>query len=165
MPDARRAGKIERRGQLRDERQHLVDRRRRVVPHRHVERLGGHVLFRAIRDRAFDAGGDRFDDRRVEEAGVRGLRQLVGERAGLLGRDVESKDLDGDEPIAGGLVGSENGSKRADTDLMQHPEGAKRWRGRKSGRVVSGQLRCSSPSRAKRWQDRNHGQHVEHDKI
>ena len=62
VPDAGGPGKVERRGQLRDEWQRLVDRGRRVVPHGHVQRLGGHVLFRAVRDRPFDAGGDRLDD-------------------------------------------------------------------------------------------------------
>ena len=153
-----------RRGQLRDERQHLVDRRRRVVPHRHVERLGGDVLFRAIRDRAFDASGDGSTMEGWKRPASAALRQLVGERARLLGHDVESKDFDGDEPIARGLVGSKNGSKGADTDLMQHPEGAKRRRGRKSGRVVSGQLRCSSTAAKPRIEhsharDLSHGQH------
>jgi hypothetical protein len=79
----------------------------------------------------------------MEEAGLCRSRKLVCEGARLLGRDVEAEDFDGDEAISRGLVGSEYGPKRADTDLMQDPEGAKRGRRRKPGRVVSGQLRCS----------------------
>ena len=79
----------------------------------------------------------------MEKADLRGTRELVRKGAGLLGSDIEAEDFDGDESISRGLVCSKDGPKRADTDLMQHPEGAKGWGGRKPGRVVSGQLRCS----------------------
>ena len=62
-------------------------------------------------------------------AGLRGARQLVGQRLRLLGGDVETEDLDRDETIARRLVGAEHGTESADADLMQHPEGAERGRG------------------------------------
>ena len=79
----------------------------------------------------------------MEKSDLCGSRELVRKGAGLLWSDVEAEDFDSDESISRGLVCSENGPKRADTDLMQHPEGAKGWGRRKPGRVVSGQLRCS----------------------
>ena len=144
VPDARGAREVDRASQLREEWQRLVERGRRVVADRDVERLAGDVLLRAVRDRAFDAGGDRLDDRRMEEARIRGARQLVGERLRLFWRDVEPEDLDRDEPIAGGLVRSEDRSKRANTDLMQHPKRAKRGRWSECSRVVSGQFRAGA---------------------
>ena len=69
VADAGGAGEINRAGELRDERQRLLDRRRRVVAHRHVQRLGRDVFLGAVGDRALDAGGDRLDDGRMEEAG------------------------------------------------------------------------------------------------
>ena len=80
----------------------------------------------------------------MEEAGFGGARQLVGERLRLLGRDVEPEHLDGDQPIARRLVGAEDGTERANANLMQHPEGAERWRAARMRRVVSGQRRNSS---------------------
>ena len=125
-------------------RQHFVERGGRVVPHRHVQRLRRDVFFSAIGDRAFDARRDRLDDRGMEESCFGGACQLVGQRLGLFGGDVETKDLDGDQPVARGLVGTEHRSERAHADLMQHPEGAERGRRGECGRIVSGQLRDSS---------------------
>ncbi len=140
MPDAGAAREIDRPGELRDERQHLLDRRGRVVPHGHVERLGRDVLVGAIRGGPFHAGAHRLDDRRMEQSGFRRFRQLVSERLCLLRCDVETKELDGHEPVAGWLVGAEDGTKRADTDLMQHPEGAECGGRCERRRIVSGQL-------------------------
>ena len=127
-----RARKINRAGQLRDERERFLDRRRRVVPHRHVERLGRDVLFGAVRDRPFHSRRDRFDDGRVKERGFGGPAQRLGEQLGLFGDDVEPEDLDGNQAVAGRLICAENGTKSANTNLMQHPEGAECWRRRES---------------------------------
>ena len=64
--------------------------------------------------------------------------QLVGERLRLLGGDVEPEHLDGDQTIARRFIGAKDGTKRANTDLMQHPEGAEAGGG-ECGWVVSGQ--------------------------
>jgi hypothetical protein len=136
----RGAREIDRTGELRDDRQDLVDRRWRVVAERDVQRFGGDVLFGAIRHRAFDARRNRFNDRRMEQSGISGRRQLVGERLRLLGCDVESEDLDRDETIAGGFVCPEDRPERANADLMQHPEGAEGWRWCERRRIVSGQF-------------------------
>ena len=124
MPDARGTGEVDRAGELGDERQDRCDRRWRVVPHRDVERLGGHVFFRAVGERALDACRDRLDDRRMEQAGLGRARQLVSERLRLLRRDVEAERFHGDQPIALRLVGAENRPQRTYANLMQHPEGS-----------------------------------------
>ena len=104
-----------------------------------IERFGGDVFLGTVRNRPLDAGRDGFDDGRVKESGVGRLRQLVGERLRLLGRDVEAEHLDGHEAIARRLVGPEHGTQDARTNLMQHPERAESRRRREGGRVVSGQ--------------------------
>ena len=76
---------------------------------------------------------------RDEQLGFGGVRQLVGQRLRLLGGDVETEDLDRDQPIARGLVGAEHRTERAHADLMQDPEGAERRRRSECGRIVSGQ--------------------------
>ena len=139
VADARRTREIDRAGELGDERQHGGNRRRRVVPHGDVERLGGDVLLGAIRHRPLDAGGDRLDDRGMEEACLGGPCQLIGQRLRLLGCDVETEDLHGDQPIAFRLVGAEHGTERADADLVQHPEGAELSGCSEGRRIVAGQ--------------------------
>ena len=93
-----------------------------------------------IRHRSFDAGRNRFNDRRMEQSGISGGRQLVSERVRLLGCDVEAEHLDRDEAIAGRFVGSEDRAERANANLMQHPEGAEGWWWCERRRIVSGQF-------------------------
>ena len=62
-----------------------------------------------------------------------------GKHLSLLGCDVEPKHFDGDQAIAGRLVGAEHRTECADADLMQDPERAKRRRRSECGRIVSGQ--------------------------
>jgi bacillithiol biosynthesis cysteine-adding enzyme BshC len=139
VPDPGGPGEIDGAGQLGDERQHRLDRRRRVVPQGHVERLGRDVLLRAVSDAAFDPGRYRFDDRGVEEPGAGSAGQLVGQGLRLLRREIDPEGLHRDEPIAFRLVGTEDRSERADPYLMQDPEGAELRRCGEWGWVVSGQ--------------------------
>ena len=130
VADAGGAREVDRAGELGDERQRLLDGRRRVVAHRDVQRLGRDVLFRPVRDRPLDAGGDGLDDGRMEQGGFGGAAQRVGEHLGLFGDDVEPEDLDGHQAIARRLIGAKNGTESANTNLVQHPEGAECWRRR-----------------------------------
>jgi hypothetical protein len=106
------------------------------VAHRDVERLRGDVLLGAVGDGPLDARGDGFDDRWMKEAGFSRPRQFVGERLRLFRRDVQTEDLDRDQPISRRLVGTEDRPECADTDLMQDSEGSKRRRwGERAGIV------------------------------
>ena len=147
VPDARFAREVDGRSELRDEWQRFVDRRRRVMAHGHVERLGGDVLLGAVCHGAFDTRGDGLDDGGVEETCVGGAAELFSKGGSLFRGDVEPENFDGDESIAIGFVGSKDGTKSADTDLMQHSERAKCWRRSKPGCVVSGQLPSSDSFR------------------
>ena len=103
-----------------------------------------HILLGAIRDRAFDAGLDGFDDRRMAERRLGGTAEPGRERVRLFGDDVEPEGLDGDEAIARGFVGAKDGTESANTNLMQHPEGTECRRRRESAGVLSGQRKNSS---------------------
>jgi bacillithiol biosynthesis cysteine-adding enzyme BshC len=140
VADAGGPREIDGAGQLGNERQHLAHRGRRVMAQRHIERLGGDVLLRPVGHRPFDAGGDRFDDRGMKEPGLGRNGQRVRQALGLFGSNVETENLDGDETVTGRLVGPEDGTKRPDADLVQHPEGAESGRRCECRRVVSTQL-------------------------
>jgi hypothetical protein len=114
------------------------------VPQRDVERLGRDVLLGSIRDRPLDPGGNRFDDGRVEEAGVGRYRERVCKVLGLFGSDIETEDLDGNETVAGRLIGPKDGTKRANANLVQDPEGAEGGRWSECRRIVSTQRWYSS---------------------
>jgi hypothetical protein len=75
----------------------------------------------------------------MKQPGIRGAGQLIRERLRLLRCNVEAKRFDGDQAISGRLVRPENRTKRANTDLMQHPERAERRRWGEGRRIVSGQ--------------------------
>src|SRR5262245_50567002 len=83
----------------------------------------------------------------MEKASFRGARQLIRKASRLLGRHIQAKDFDRDETVPCRLVGAEDRTEGANTNLMQDPEWAKRWRGGECGRVVSGQEPCSSGDR------------------
>ena len=119
---ARRAREIDRARKLCDERQRGVEPRRRVVTDRDVERLARDVLLGEIRRPSFDAGGDRRDDRRVPEARVDEPLKLIGQRPRLFGRQIEAERLDRGEPVARRLVGTKDGTKNTDANLMQDAE-------------------------------------------
>lgn len=72
----------------------------------------------------------------MEEAGLGRAAKFVGQRLRLLGRDVQTEDLDRDQPISRRLVGTEDRPECANTDLMQDSEGSKRRRwGERAGIV------------------------------
>jgi hypothetical protein len=139
VPDPRRAGEIDRARKLRHKRKRLLDGRRRVVSHRDVERLGSDVLLRPVGNAAFDARGDRFDNRWMEQSRFAGAAQRVRERARLFRNDVEPEDLDGDEAVAGWFVCAEDGTKCTDANLMQNPKRAEGRRRNVGVRGVSSQ--------------------------
>ena len=151
VADPRGSGKIDRTGKLRQKWQRQIEGRRRVVPHRHVERFGGDIFLGAVGDRPFNTRGDRFDDRRVEEAGIGRARQLVSKRLRLLGGHIEPEHLDRDQTIARRFVGAKDGTERANTNLMQDPERSECRGWSERSRVVSGHSwggtkKCSTDS-------------------
>jgi hypothetical protein len=138
VPNASGSGEVNGTSQLRQEWQRTIERRRRVVPHRDVERLGRYIFLGPIGACAFNPGRNRLDDRWVEESRVCGARQLVSERLCLLRCHVEAEYLDGHETIARRLVGTKDGTKSSNANLMQDAERSKRGRWSEGSRIVSG---------------------------
>ena len=50
------------------------------------------------------------------------MRELIGERARLLGRNIEAEDLHCNQSVTLGIVGAENRTEGANTNLMQDPK-------------------------------------------
>jgi hypothetical protein len=72
----------------------------------------------------------------MKEARLGGAREFVGQGLGLFGCDVETEDLDRDQPISRRLVGTEDRPECANTDLVEDSEGSKRRRwGERAGIV------------------------------
>jgi hypothetical protein len=70
--------------------------------------------------------------------------EFDGELGGLLGRDLEAKRLDGDEPPLQRVVSTKNGTEAAGPYLMQDSEGTERSRWRLVQGTVGAQRWCSS---------------------
>ena len=83
----------------------------------------------------------------MEKASFRRARQLIRKTSRLFGRHIEAKNFDRDETVTSGLVGPEDRTEGANTNLMQDPERAERWRWGECGRIVSSQEPCSSGDR------------------
>ena len=125
VTDAAVRREIERAGQRFDERHPAGDRHRSVFTEHHIERLAHRVFLREIGRAMFEAGGDGRGDMRMREIGGDERVQLRDERRGLFGREIETKHLDRDEPIAigaGRLVSTKHRTQRARTNLMENPE-------------------------------------------
>ncbi len=67
------------------------------------------------------------------------LGEIRGKPRHLLRHHVETKDLDGDEPIALGIVGAKNRSENAAADLMQDAIRAEGGRRGETGGLVERQ--------------------------
>ena len=74
----------------------------------------------------------------MEQTGIGRDRKLIREQLRLLWCDVESEDLDRDQPVARRFVGTKNRTESANADLMQDPERAERGRWSECDRVVYG---------------------------
>ena len=79
----------------------------------------------------------------MEEPRISRARERIGEHVRPFRRNVEPEDLHRDEAVARRFVGTKDGAERANADLMQDPEGAKRGRWGEGRRIVDGQGPCS----------------------
>jgi hypothetical protein len=74
----------------------------------------------------------------MKQARIGGARQLVSKRLCLLRRHIEAEYLDRYQTIARRLVGAKDGTKSANTNLVQDPEWSERGRWSEGSRIVSG---------------------------
>lgn len=101
---------------------HRVGERHEAIPRRDVERVTDGVLHREIRGGTFKPGGDRRGDERMPDVARNQLLELAHERLRQRRRDAETKDFDGDEPIASGIVRAKHGTESTCADLMENPK-------------------------------------------
>ena len=140
MPHAAPGGVFDRAGERLDERHDFRNRHRSALAHHLVERLANGVLLGEVGDAVLDPGGDRRGD--VWMCDVRGNErvELRHQRGCLFGGEVETKNFDGDEPIAtfaGRLVCAEDRTQRAGTNLMENPEWPERFRRKVQDRIFA----------------------------
>src|SRR5918993_4292833 len=84
-----------------------------------------------------ESRGDRSGDvRMIDVCGDKRI-ELDDERSGLLGCEVETKNFDGDEPIAPRLVSAEDRTQRTRTNLMENPERPERFRRKVQDRIFA----------------------------
>ena len=113
------------------------NRHRPALAQHDVERIADRVLLREIRGAVVEPRRNRRGD--VRMADVRGDErvELGDERRRLFGSEVETKDLDRDEPIASGLVRTEDRTQRARTNLMENPEWPECFRRKVQDRIFA----------------------------
>ena len=112
---------VERAGELRRHAQRIGDRRR-SVPERDIERLADNVVLREIGAHALDAGGPWPDDRGMRHRGGDQPLEFSNELMHALGRQVESKEFDGDEPVAIRIECPKHRPQSAGANLVENPE-------------------------------------------
>ncbi len=122
-------GRVERVGHVRDQPDRIAGRGGPVLADSGVERFASHVRHGKIRNRFFDAGGDRRRHARVAQVQRHQLPELRGETLGLFGRQVEGEGFHGHQAFLVRIVRTEHGSEHACPDLVQDLEPSKRsWR-------------------------------------
>ena len=114
-------GGVERAGQLPGDPQG-IDGRHRALSNRDVEGFGGDVILGEIGHHARHPGRDRRDNRRVRQLDRNQPLELGDELMDTLGRQIESKQFDGDETIVVRIVRAKDGSRCAGANLMENPE-------------------------------------------
>ncbi len=114
-----------------------VDSRHGALSSRDVEGFGGDIILGEIGGHARHPGRDRRDNRRVRRLDGNQPLELGDEPMDSLGRQIETKQLDGDETIVVRIVRTKDGSRCAGANLMENPEGTEGvWRrGARSVRV------------------------------
>ena len=125
------------------ERHHVANRHPSALAQDDIEGISDGVLLREVGGAVIEPGGDRRSNVRMVDVGVNQRPQVRGEIGGLFGGEVESKDLDCDEPIAtfvsgvSRLVRPKDRTQRARTNLMENPERPERFRRKVQDRIFA----------------------------
>jgi bacillithiol biosynthesis cysteine-adding enzyme BshC len=122
---AARRGVVDGAGEGFDERHDIPNRQQPALAQDHIERVSHRVFLGQVGGAAFDTRRDRRGYAGMTDVGRDERFEAIDERFGLIGREVGTKDLYGNEPLAsviGGLVGAKHRAQRARTNLMENPE-------------------------------------------
>jgi len=119
------------RGERVDQRSDIPHGHRPALAQHDVEGVSDGVFLREIWSAVIEAGGDRRGDVRVIDVCGDQLLKRGDQRGRLFWGEIETKDLDCDEPVAPlisgvsgvrRLVGTKDRTQRARTNLMENPE-------------------------------------------
>jgi bacillithiol synthase len=125
------------------ERRDVATRHHSALAKDDIERVANGVLLCEVGGAVIESGGDRGSDVRMIDVRVDQHLQLLDEIGGLFGREVETKDLDCDEPIAtfvsgiSRLVRPKDRTQRTRTNLMENPEWPERFRRKVQDRIFA----------------------------
>ncbi len=112
----------------------LGRRRRPLLPHDDVDRVGGDEIVREVRRGVDDPGGHGRGDRRVRQIGRDQLLEFGDQAVRSLRRKVQTEPLYRDEFLLLRIVRAKHGTERARADLMENAK----W--------TEGVRRCSTGS-------------------
>jgi hypothetical protein len=133
VSDIHRGREVERSRHLRRDARAFGGGRRAVSPDEDVNRLGDDKILREIGEDAGNACGEGRRDRRMREVGVNQRLQLGHEPVHAIGREIESEELDGNQLVLVGIVGTKHRTQSACADLMKNAKRTERPRIRSTG--------------------------------
>ena len=134
---------VDGRGERVDEPGHVLHGHRPALAQHDVERVPDGVFLREIRDAVIETRGYRRSDIRVIDICVDQRFERRDQRGRLFRGEIETKDLDCDEPVAtfisgvSGLVRTEDRTQRARTNLMENPERPECFRRKVQDRIFA----------------------------
>src|SRR6185436_65358 len=148
-------GQIQRAGQLRGYANGISRRRGLLIADDHVERIGGHEVHRQVRRHIGDAGRERRGNPGVRQVGGDQSLELGDQLVSALGRKIDTKNFDGNEPILFRLVGAKDRAKSTGADLVKHAK-----RSESVGRRSAGSVRVQRVLLEGRRSNRNIETHL-----
>lgn len=119
------------------ERDDIANRHPSTLAQYYVDRIADGILLRKVRGAMFEPSRDRSRNVRMIDIRADERIELGDERGGLFGCQVETKNFDGDEPIAPGLVCAEDRTQCTRTNLMENPERPERFRRKVQDRIFA----------------------------
>jgi len=126
VSDVHRGREVERSCDLCRHANGLGGHRRAVIPDKDVNRLGDDEVLCEIRGDAADARGEGRRDARMREVGVNQRLQLSHQPAHAIGRKIELEELDGNQLVLLGIVGTKDRTQCACSDLMKNAKRTER---------------------------------------
>ena len=133
MSDVHRGREVERPRHLGGHARGLGGGRRAVSPDEDVNRLGDDEVLREVGGDASDACSEGRRNGRMREVGVNQGLQLGYDPVNVIGWEIESEELDGNQLVLLRIVGTKNRTQCACSDLMKDAKRTERPRMRGAG--------------------------------
>jgi hypothetical protein len=126
MDDVHDGGEVERGCQLRRHAHGVEQRGRAVFPHREIEGLGLNVLSREVRRHTDETRANGRRKRRMLELGRDQPFECLDQLVHALGRQVETEQLDRNQPFTFSVISAEYRAERPCANLMKNSKGSER---------------------------------------